>query len=323
VGPGIVFHLNSDGIKNWRTAPRFELYRKLADLADVYGDPIEIRRIEQTTGAIVNAPSDRSLHFVHGGSVKGVGWLNSSLSYLSGFWHVDTDGILANSSARNYYFDPLKVRRHAADAFARELKAEFSDQRRSRYNQSIVEDNIPEQCIAVFLQGRYPYANKQHFMSMVDMLTEVLAGSDSYSVLVKPHPLERDLGLEAISRVSGTGGRVHLSHANVHDIIQRAIVVVSVNSSVTFEGFMHCKPAIVFGRTDHSSLVETVRNRGEFPQRLKSALERNWDYSGMLHWYFKNHSIRIKSRRFRASIHEAVQRSGRNPADYRIFQTMT
>jgi hypothetical protein len=309
-------------MENWKTASRFEFYQKLISLAVASGDPVEITRATQTTGIMVNFPRDRNLHFVHGGAVRGVGWLNSSLSYLPGFWHIDTDGVLANSSARNHHFDPTMVRRRAADAFANELRREFSEKKRSRYNQSISIDDVPERFIAVFLQGKYPYANRQHFMSMSEMITEVLMGSDSIPVLVKPHPLERDLGIEAISRVSVEKQRMYVSHANVHDILSRAIAVVSVNSSVTFEGFMHGRPAIVFGRTDFSSLVETVRNRGEFSDKLRSALTRDWDFPGMLHWYFKNHTVRVRSRRFRTRLLEAVQKSGRNPLEYKMFQNL-
>lgn len=320
MAPRIVFHLNRDGLSNWRTASRFELYKRIADLAEECGDEIEIHPTKQTTGTIVNLPGDNDLHFVHGGSVRGVGWLNSSLSYLEGFWHVDTDGILANSSARNYHFDTLQVRRRAADAFAQQLRAEFVERRRSRYNQKIPGDYLPEGCIAVFLQGRYPYAKRQNFMSMVDMINDVLQGSGSRPVVVKPHPLEADLGLSAIEKVVNNRSNLWITHANVHDIIERAVAVVSVNSSVTFEAFMHNKPSIVFGRTDHPSLVETVRKQGEFATKLADALERKWDYPGMLHWYFGNHSIRVKSRKFLARLQQSVVKSGRDPQNYRIFQ---
>lgn len=320
--PGIVLHLNADGMANWRTASRFELYKKLVDLAEASGDTIELRRSERITGDTVSAPGDRRLHFVHGGSINGVGWLNSSLSYLPGFWHIDPDGILANSSARNHCFDPSTVRRHVADSFAQGLRAKFSDRRRSRYDQSVLSDTVPNQCVAVFLQGRHPYANRQSFMPMVEMIKEVLAGSGSFPVLVKPHPLERDIGLDAISQIAEADRYLCVSNANVHDILRQAVAVVSVNSSVTFEGFMHEKPSIVFGRTDHPSLVETVRKRGEFSIKLRSALDRDWDYAGMLHWYFKNHSVRLRSKRFLSTLYQAVRKSGRDPTDYKIFQSL-
>lgn len=317
--PKIVFHLTQDGIDNWRAAARFELYKRIADMAADQGGAIEIQRITQTTGSIVNGPGDHDLHLVHGGSIKGIGWLNSSISYLQGFWHIDRDGILANSSARNHHFDPSQVKRRAAEAFFEQLNNEFVRKRFSRYNQREKGTDLPQEYIAVFLQGRYPYIHRQNYFSMPEMLQEVLLGSGSIPVVVKPHPLERSYGLAAVDEVIGAGGRVVVTNANVHDVISKAVVVVSVNSSVTFEAFMNRKPSIVFGRTDHSSLVETVRRPGEFAVKLKGALARDWDYAGMLHWYFKNHTIRINSRRFQSSLTRAIETVGRDPNSYKIF----
>ncbi|HLO98938.1 MAG TPA: hypothetical protein VK171_10120, partial [Fimbriimonas sp.] len=73
--PRIVLHLTLDALTNWRSAVRFEFYRRLAALAEDSGVELTTVRAQKTKG---NAPlemQDGNLHIVHGGSVKGLGWL--------------------------------------------------------------------------------------------------------------------------------------------------------------------------------------------------------------------------------------------------------
>jgi hypothetical protein len=273
-------------------------------------------RMTQSKGVIPRESEDGDLHFVHGGSVIGTGWLNSSLAYLPGFWHVNPVGILADSPASNYSFETNAVRRSAADQFFERLCRRFVEERSSRYRQKIERSVIPDNCVAVFLQGRYPYFRKQNYMTMEDMIKEVVDGCPNHRVVVKPHPLERDYGMQSIDRVRQAGYRFDVTDANVHDILDASIAVASVNSSVSFEGFMHRKPSVVFGRTDFQSLVETVRAPGQFAAALATVRDREWDFAGMLHWYFKCHTIRVRSNKFERLLALQVERSGVEPASF-------
>jgi hypothetical protein len=310
----IVFHLTPDGLEHWPHANRFEFYRRLFDLASKRGVEVAIERMAQSKGAVPPEKDDGDLHFVHGGSVIGAGWLNSSLAYLPGFWHVNPVGILADSPARSYSFETHAVRRGAADKFFEGLRRRFVDARSSRYRQEVERAVIPNNCVAIFLQGRYPYSRKQNYMSMEDMIKEVVEGSPNNQVVVKPHPLEREYGMQAIRRARQAGYRFEVTDANVHDILDASVAVASVNSSVSFEGFMHEKPSIVFGQTDFQGLVETVRAPGQFATALASVQLRDWDFSGMLHWYFKNHTIRVRSRKFERLLALEIEKSGVEPA---------
>lgn len=309
----IVFHLTPDGLEHWRHASRFEFYRRLYDLASERRVEVVIERIAQSKGEIPRVNEDGDLHFVHGGSVVGSGWLNSSLAYLPGFWHVNPVGILADSPARNHYFLAHSIRRGAADNFFEGLRRKFVEPRSSRYRQEVERSVLPNNCVAVFLQGRYPYLRKQSYMTMENMIKEVVRGSPNNRVVVKPHPLERDYGMQAIRSVREAGYCFDVTDANVHDILDVAVAVASVNSSVCFEGFMHRKPSVVFGRVDFQSLVETVRAPGQFEAALASVQDRDWDFAGMLYWYFKKHTIRVRSGKFERLLALQVERSGVEP----------
>lgn len=310
----IFFHLTPDGLEHWRHANRFEFYRKLSDLASKRGIEVVVERMTQSKGLIPWHWEDGNLHFVHGGSVAGAGWLNSSLAYLPGFWHVNPVGILADSPAKWDCFEADAIRRGAADRFAQLLRRQFVEPRSSRYRQEVTRTTIPKNCVAVFLQGRYPYFRKQNHMSMQDMIKEVVSGSPNNRVVVKPHPLEREYGMQAVKGAWEAGYGFDVADANVHDILSAAVAVVSVNSSVTFEGFMHEKPSICFGRTDFQSLIATVREPGQFAATLAEVQRRDWDFAGMLYWYFKSHTFRVRSRKFERLLALEVRKSGVDPA---------
>jgi hypothetical protein len=310
----IIFHLTPDGLEHWRHANRFEFYQRLSDLASKHGTEVVVERMKQSKGEVSGQNEDRDLHFVHGGSVTGTGWLNSSLAYLPGFWHVNPIGILADSPASQYSFETRAIKRGAADRFFEGLRRRFVKPRSSRYRQEVARTAVPQDCVAVFLQGRYPYFWQQNYMSMEDMIKEVVNGSSNYRVVVKPHPLEREYGMQAIRKAWQAGYLFDVTDANVHDVLSAAVAVASVNSSVSFEGFMHEKPAIVFGRTDFQSLVETVRAPGQFAAALAAVQCRDWDFAGMLHWYFKNHTIQVRSRKFERLLASEIRKSGVEPA---------
>lgn len=277
-------------------------------------------RLNQSVAKMAPHRADTVLHFAHGASVSGIGWLNSCLAYLPGFWHVNPTGVLANSPAKDLVFDVSHVRAGPANRFLIDLQNRFSKRRASRYWQKSELSVLPNDSIAVFLQGRYPYFQKQNFLSMEKMMREILAGGTGRAIVVKPHPhpLGRDLALAILDKLKGEGHKFIVTDANVHDILEAAAVVVSVNSSVTFEGFMHGKPAIVFGRTDHPDLVVTVAHEGQFSDALDVALNRDWQFAKMLYWYFKTNTIEVRSRKFEGRLFQEIQLAGLDPEYFGI-----
>jgi Capsule polysaccharide biosynthesis protein len=320
--PRIKLHLTPDGLANWRHASRFEFYQAISKIATERGIDFSVERMTQSSGPILQEEVDQCLHFVHGGSVDGIGWLNSSLAYLPGFWHINPEGILADSPARNRSYLPDLTKKGKAEQFMNRLRRRFAIPRVSRYRQKSAVTALPTGCIAIFLQGRYPYIHKQCFMSMEEMLREVFSDETLPPIVIKPHPLETSFGLQALERANLDRSRYLITDANVHDILESAAVIVSVNSSVTFEGFMHAKPSIVFGRTDYQSLVVTVRDAGEFSNAFKLALSKDWDFAGMIHWYFKSNTIQIGSKSFERRLSREVRKSGLDPRLFRLDERL-
>lgn len=282
----IVLHLPVQAHDLAQAKPFVALYPRIAAVMRARGAEVVVAGRSAAMMAGGRMPGDGDLHVVENGWVSGPGWLNAAIAYLPGFWHVDPVGILADSRIGAMAYDPASVDPAAAQAFRERLRQAFVLPRRSRYRQPPAREAIPEGAIAVFLQGPQPYRRGQAHVPADDMLRAVVAGAAGRPVVVKPHPQTEEFCAEAIAAVAAEGARFQVVRANVHDILARAAVTVSVNSAVAVEGFLHDRPAILFGRADFGRFAETVTDPQGFPAALDRALSSPRDYAVPLLWYF-------------------------------------
>lgn len=309
--PEVHFHINPRQARLWRGRERLAIFTRLALMCEAHR--LTFRAIarpghEMTARA---AEADGNLHIVENGQMRGEGWLNTALAYLQGFWHLDPEGIQAESSAGRAVFDPAMLEREAAQHFLRRLRRRFVAPRLSRFHQPRdLATALPEGAVALFLQGRSAYHNGRCALPMERMILAVAAGSAGLPVLVKPHPQALEEGRAAVAAAVAQGARLQLTEANVHDVLAAASVTVSVNSAVAMEGFLHRKPAILFGRSDFPSLVVRARDEADFPQALAAALGRSWPFARMLHWYYSRHALELAAPDFETRAFAAFERVG-------------
>lgn len=307
----VILHLANTDLAAYRAKPGRALYPMVHDLLQARGASVRIvaRRNAQMTGKSLKP--DGNLHIVETGWCYGAGWMSAATAYLEGFWHLGEEGVLANSPARHDSFDPDLCDAEAAKDFVGVLRSRFSNARHSRYRQHrLAEEAVPEGAIAVFLQGPTIYRREQAFVSAAQMLRIVAEHAGGRPVVVKSHPLTPEFGDAAIAKVRAKGFDLIETKANVHDILQHAVVSVSVNSAVAFEGFLHNVPAILFGRSDFHSLTETVLEPVDYPAALTRALTRPWDFARMLHWYFDRHTLWAEGPAFETRLLNLFARAG-------------
>ena len=245
---------------------------------------------------------DGDLHIVENGAGQRPGVLNAATAYLDGFIHVDPVGIQAASRIGGLTYDPAAVDGGAAAAYLARLQRRFLLPRHSRYKQERAVSALPEGALAVFLQGPAPQRNGQAYCSFAAMLEAVCAGAGGRPVLVKPHPLKPELGAEIIAAVRAKGFAPIATDANVHDILAACVATVSINSATALEGFLHGKPAVLFGRSDFHALVQTARAPVEFEAALARALAGPPDYARAVYWYFGLNCLDIADDSFRRPV---------------------
>ena len=245
---------------------------------------VGVALVEGFDGAVWREDGD--LHIVENGRGQRPGVLNAATAYLEGFFHVDPVGIQAASRIGGLQYDAAAIDGVAALAYLTGLQRRFAVPRRSRYKQVSAVRDLPEGALAVFLQGPAPQRNGQAYCSFEAMVEAVCRAADGRAVLVKPHPLKPELGAEIIAAVRAKGFAPIGTEANVHDILAACVATVSINSATALEGFLHRKPAVLFGRSDFAALVQTAQAPAGFEAALARAVAQPPDYARALYWYF-------------------------------------
>lgn len=289
----VILHISAKFHADFAARGHLALHGRIAAMIGRRGGAVLLaeRREGMMSGAAMDGDGD--LHVVESGWCHGPGWLNAAVAYLPDYWHLDPEGVLADSSLRRQTFDPGGVPGGVVEAaaFAEALRDRYSRPRRSRYRQKAQPTAIPEGAIAVFLQGRMAHWRGHQHLPTAEVLRAVATGAGGRRVLVKAHPLSPELGIRQILTAQAEGLAIEATDANVHDLLAGSAVNVSVNSAVALEGFLHRKPAILFGRSDFAGLVETCLTTADFAPALDRALTVPRDHDAMLAWYFRDRCL--------------------------------
>ena len=234
-----------------------------------------------------------ALHVVDHGSIRAPHVLNAALAYIDDFWQLDPMGIRAFHSAAQAQYDPATVPFDTAQPFFQKLRRARVNHRHSRYDQPHRWEEFPKGSTAVFLQGEMPRLTGTTQFTDLDMLRTVMSHTDG-PVLVKPHPLVADLSVvQTALNWAQDDPRIIVTDANVHDLLRACDVSVSINSTVALEGFLHRKPAILFGKSDFHHMVGTVEHLDAFPQIYAQERARTKGFQQYIAWYFQNHCYDI------------------------------
>lgn len=314
----IVLHLPRRHLKDFASVGHLRIFARIVEELTPLGARIALRDrraapFEGGPGAAV-AYADGNLHILENGRVQAPGVLNTTMAYLPPFWHLDAQGVLAESSIRARQFDPAAVPVAPAMAFFRDLRTKWVIPRRSRHVQAEARTPLPERAIAVFLQGGLPQDRGLAYCTTAEMLRGVAAGAGGRAVLAKPHPLALAADRAVIAQVRSEGYDVTETAANLHDLLAAAAVSVSFNSAVALEGFLHRTPAILFGPSDFHQFAETVHDPADFPAALRRALSRpEAGYAQFLHWYFRGQCLNVGAKDFLARLLSRFDEAGFPP----------
>lgn len=303
----VVFHFPEAFHHRYKSARHLALYPAIEAVMVQHGGRV---RIAEHRAKAKHLDVDDNLHIVENGRIHSPGFLNATLAYLRGFWHLDPQGVLAESEIGSLRFKPESIDPVAAAAFQDDLRQRFAVARKSRYHQARDITAVPEGAIVVFLQGPSPQRRGHAHLPYADMVHAVVAGSGGRPVLVKPHPLHTEMGQQIIAAVQAQGVTITETAANVHDLLAGAALSVSVNSAAAIEGFLHGTPAVLFGRSDFQPMVETVYEWQDFPEALARALTTKRDYAAWLYWYFNGHCLNLAAPDFATQLFARFARAG-------------
>lgn len=230
-------------------------------------------------------------HVINHGRVRHPRVRNAGIAYVYPFWNMDPAGIRAFSSIAETAFRPGEIPGDLARPFMRRLRTRLVSGRISRYAQPGAVAAVPQGCVAVFLQSEgHRVVGETLYLDRWAMLETVCAAVPG-PVVVKPHP--RDSDPQTGDRLAALAARYpHLvvSTANIHDILSACARVVTINSAVGIEAYLHRKPVILCGQSDFHHIADVARAPEELAAHLAAAPRRR-AYDKFIWWYFAQHCL--------------------------------
>lgn len=236
--------------------------------------------------------ADAAFHIFDHGAICHPRALNTASAYLLPFRYFDPVGVRGASSLGQAHFSAQDQDKAASAGFFAALQARFVQGRISRYPQPEEELAVPDHCIAVFLQSEaHRMVGETCHLSLRQMVKALLDRDDPRPIVIKPHPRDTDLDTyDWLARKARKDGRLHILPANIHDILARADVVVTINSAVGIEAMLHRCPVVLCGAADFHHICETVLSRDGMTAGIARAEARrmadDWPFEAYLHWFY-------------------------------------
>lgn len=281
----IVFHLPRSWLGPFGTGV-LPFYQALLGGLKARGIATELIALDRDT-VLDTVAKDDAFHIVNHGRFQHPRILNAGIAYIYPFWNLDPQGIRAFSSIAAQKFAPDTVDGDIARPFFRRLRQRLVGGRKSRYEQpEAVTADLPEAKVAVFLQSEgHRIVGETCYLDRWQMLDTVLAETDG-PVIVKPHP--RDKSVETQDILGDYGAKfpqMRLSEGNIHDILAVSERIVTINSAVGVEAYLHRKPVILCGQADFHHIAHTAHSPDELALILAGPVRKR-TYDKYIYWYF-------------------------------------
>jgi hypothetical protein len=114
----------------------------------------------------------------------------------------------------------------------------------------------------------------------------LIARDDPRPIVIKPHPLDQDPATRQFLSRMAKDPRVMVTGANIHDILSRAAVAVTINSAVGLEAMLHGVPVVLCGKADFHHAAVTVTDKAALSPAIDQACAARWPHDAYLTWYF-------------------------------------
>lgn len=303
----IVFHLPRDWVAD--PSAMLPFYQRLT--AGLSAAGIGWRAVPLDREALPDTVErDRAFHIVNHGQLRHPRVLNAGIAYIYPFWNLDPQGIRAFSSIADKPFRPARVDADKAQAFFRRLRARLVEARVSRYEQPQEPGALPDVQAAVFFQSEtHRIVGETCYMDRWTMLQTVLDATDG-PVIVKPHPRELDSAVyDRLIALRNAHPRLHISTGNIHDIIAASDRVVTINSAVGVEAYLHRKPVILCGKTDFHHIATTAPDPAALAAALAAPAPAR-QYAKYVYWYFGLNCVNAGSDALTGQVLRRVRATG-------------
>ncbi len=288
-----------------------QVYGRIGAALQALGGRFEYVLLNRDT-ALTQIEADRDFHIIERGAVQHPRALNCGSAYIAPYHYLDPVGTRYLSSIGQMGFDAGQIDLGAAQAFQAQLFAAHAAPRKSRYDQPQERLEVPQGCIAVFLQTEtHRGVGEALYVTMRQMVKALLERDDPRPIVLKPHPRDMDFDtLGWLVQKSRKDARIHILPANIHDILGAASLVVTINSAVGIEAMIHGRPVITCGQADFHHATEVVRTRDGFDAAIARAEAKDWPHAQYLYWFYKVNCISMASPTLGADVMAKITATG-------------
>ncbi len=235
--------------------------------------------------------ADEAMHVVHHGRYAHPRVRNADVAYIYPFWNFDPQGIRAFSSIAQKPFIQDDIDPDIARPFFRRLRQRNVQGRRSRYEQPEAVTALKPVKASVFLQSEgHRVVGETCYLDRWQMLEAVCASVDG-PVVVKPHPRDVDPATrDGLRDLCDRFAHLTVSDGNIHDLIAASERVVTINSAVGIEAYLHRKPVVLCGQSDFHHIADVARSEADLTAVLKRP-PRKRAYDRFVWWYFADQCL--------------------------------
>ena len=234
---------------------------------------------------------DDAIHVVHHGRYAHPRVRNADVAYIYPFWNFDAQGIRAFSSIGRAEFPQGDIDPEVARPFFRRLRKRMLGRRTSRYAQPEAITDVGAMKAAVFLQSEgHRVVGETCYLDRWQMLDSVCSAVDG-PVVVKPHPRDNDPATaEGLRERIARFPHLRVSEGNIHDLIAAAERVITINSAVGIEAYLHRKPVVLCGQSDFHHIADVAQSESDLAAIVTGRLRKR-SFDKFIWWYFADQCL--------------------------------
>lgn len=198
----------------------------------------------------------------------------------SGWSRLSNNNIVLDSCLNEISIEDMNT-------FFDDLHRRVNQKRVTKYKQIKLGKSVklPSDYIFLALQVQTDMVSQFAMINGEELVNQLVSYSKQYSrpLVIKRHPLCEDVKIEKILSDLNLEN-VYISNNPIHELIESAKVVVTVNSGVGLESLIALKPVVCAGRSDYEYAVNLVSDK----QQLFTCLSNIYSSE------FKNDEIKVK-----------------------------
>lgn len=193
--------------------------------------------------------------------------INVKISYLPNYFYFDEKGYagwseLAESEPKYGGMKTTNVNKRFNDIRERVVGNNIS-----KYQQPDQDELIKNPTPYVFLpmQVEDDEVSKLAYVDTFNLLKKCISEipETNYHLVIKRHPRCDSDRISELLSMASTNSQIHVLDRSIHDLIENAAAVVTVNSGVGFEALLHEKPVVNFGQTDYHWATTTFKEQSK------------------------------------------------------------